>query len=104
MQVNYSNLENGELEIQISGEIGIDQIKELKEIFSLRLNNTDNLKIIVCDIVFFDLSFIQLLVVLAREANRLNKTLQISMDMDEDNERLIKQMGLGTEVLTRLTS
>ncbi len=94
MKIQYTNTEPNGLSISLSEDIGIDCIRELRDIFELRIANSENINIHISNLDFFDLSTLQLLLAVAIECKSRGVSLNMNLDIDTDNLRLIEQTGV----------
>ena len=102
MKINYDKGNGDELTISLSGDIGQDNIKELKDMLELRLSNSNKIKIIVLELEYFDLSTLQLFVKVAQEAKSIGHKIEFDFQIDEDSTRLIEQTGITQSLLTAI--
>ena len=100
MKINYENSSPGSVTITLSGDIGNTNIKELKDIFELRLSSSKTISIIVKELEYFDLTSLQLFVKVAQEAKRIGRKINFDFQFDQESKRLIDQTGITSDLIS----
>lgn len=96
---NYSisSFPNQEVEksslIELKGELSIQHIHEIKKELEAAIKDMDTIKLLVYDASIIDLTVLQYLLSLKRSEKALNKSFQISFELDDDLKELLKHAG-----------
>ncbi|RLD39349.1 MAG: hypothetical protein DRI74_00930 [Bacteroidetes bacterium] len=84
--------ENSSL-IELKGELSIQHIHEIKKELETTIKNLDTIKLLVYDASIIDLTILQYLLSLKRSENALNKSFEISFELNDDLTELLKHAG-----------
>ncbi|MCD6178345.1 MAG: hypothetical protein J7K39_00425 [Bacteroidales bacterium] len=84
--------ENSSL-IELKGELSIQHIHEIKKELEATIKNLDTIKLLVYDASIIDLTILQYLLSLKRSENALNKSFEISFELNDDLTELLKHAG-----------
>ena len=93
IEVSTDNTDNQTCKIIITGDTGISNIEKIKNTLMEKIDGYENIRITVKDVLFIDLSFMQLILSLDKSQQFLNKTIKTDIELNREFEDLITSSG-----------
>ncbi|MCK5820580.1 MAG: STAS domain-containing protein [Bacteroidales bacterium] len=103
MKVSFENLTADELTISLSGDLGLENVDELKRILELRLPNMNKISIELKDVESFDLSTQQIFLAAAIYAKNKGQYFKVHFNIDQDLTQLIETSGITENFINKIT-
>jgi len=93
LQFHENNIDETVLSIQMSGELTLESIAEIKEELLKKIPSKKNLEVLISDVEEIDLPFYQFLLSLQMTIKSQQKTINFLISLPEEEEELFKKSG-----------
>ena len=98
-EILFNKKDNDVLNIEIKGDLTIDNAGGIREKILENLGQYAKLEINICEITDFDLAFYQLLVSLQKSVSNASKEIKVKISLPSGIEELLKNSGINKHTI-----